>query len=89
MTTPAATSYPVPTGLSATVHPSVNLGWHGTGSPHYRWQVSEQSPGTWITSGVVYAPHAGPVPLPGPGAYQWRVQSAGNSPFTAWHPFTA
>ncbi len=86
--------YPVPVSLSQTVQPiEVHFGWEpGTPlSPHWRYQVVK-----WVNGGlgaevatdVVYTPHAAVV-LPGPGAYAWRVQAAGDSPFTGWRPFTA
>ncbi len=86
--------FPVPVSLSQTVQPvPVHFGWEpGTPlSPHWRYQVVK-----WVNGGlgaevatdVVYTPHAAVV-LPGPGQYAWRVQAAGDSPFTGWRVFTA
>lgn len=91
-----APQYPVPTALSQTVQPiEVHFGWQpGTPlSPHWRYQVVHWlagKPGTEVAGagGVVTAPHASAV-VPGPGVYAWRVQAAGNSPFTGWRVFTA
>ena len=86
--------YPVPAGLSQTVQPvEVHFGWEpGTPlSPHWRVQVARWAggkPGEPVAGGVVYGPHAA-LTVPGPGEYAWRVQAAGDSPFTGWRPFTA
>lgn len=89
-----AQSFPVPEGLSVTAHPVVNLGWNeavnaqGVPSPHYRWIITGPS-GAIVAHDVVTTPGAQGVQLPGPGAYALTVQSAGNSPFSPPHPFTA
>lgn len=91
--------YPVPPGISATVHPSVSIGWGvsvddaGAESPHYRVQVAADDngkPGAVIPDGsVVTAGNHATVALPAAGRYWVRVQAAGDSPFTAWRPVTA
>ena len=92
--TPPVTESPVPSGLSQTVQPiTVHLGWKpGTPlAPHWRYQVvtwASGKPGAVVASAVVTHPAAAVV-LPGPGQYAWRVQAAGNSPFTPWRAFTA
>jgi hypothetical protein len=86
--------YPVPAGLSQTVQPiEVHLGWQpGTPlSPHWRYQVvrwADGKPGDEVASDVVVSPN-GVLRVPGPGQYAWRVQAAGDSPFTGWRVFTA
>jgi len=91
---PPPHQYTVPSGLSQTVQPiTVHLGWQpGTPlSPHWRYQVVRWAggkPGEMVAGDVVTGPHATAV-VPGPGQYAWRVQAAGDSPFTAWREFTA
>jgi hypothetical protein len=90
---PVPQSFPVPEGLSVTAHPVVNLGWReavnaqGVPSPHYRYIIT--GAGGVVAHDVVTTPGAQGVLLPGPGAYELTVQSAGNSPFSPPHPFTA
>jgi hypothetical protein len=82
---PAPAPYPVPTGLAHHVGSvPVRLEWKGTG-PHWRYQVHDHT-GKVILSGVVTVPYVSIV-LP-TGDYAWRVQAAGDSPFTPWEPFT-
>lgn len=89
-----ASQYPVPAALSQTVQPiEVHFGWEpGTPlSPHWRYQVVHWlngKPGVVVATDVVTSPHAVAV-VPGPGTYAWRVQAAGDSPFTGWRVFTA
>jgi hypothetical protein len=91
---PAAPSYPVPARLSQTVQPiPVHFGWEpGTPlSPHWRWQLARWAggkPGEVVASDVVTSPRFAAT-VPGPGEYAWRVQAAGDSPFTPWREFTA
>lgn len=91
---PVTSQYPVPAGLSQTVQPiTVHFGWKpGTPlSPHWRYQAVKWvngKPGDVVASDTVTSPAASAV-LPGAGAYAWRVQAAGDSPFTAWRTFTA
>lgn len=86
--------YPVPAGLSQTVQPiEVHFGWEpGTPlSPHWRYQVVKWpivGPDAEVASDVVVSPN-GVLRVPGPGQYAWRVQAAGDSPFTGWRLFTA
>lgn len=91
---PVAPPYPSPTHLSQTVQPiPVHFGWEpGTPlSPHWRWQLARWAggkPGEVVATDVVTSPRASAV-VPGPGEYAWRVQAAGDSPFTGWRVFTA
>lgn len=91
---PGPQSFPVPEGLSVTAHPVVDLGWHeavsaqGVPSPHYRYVITGPA-GDVVAHDVVTTPGVQGVKLPGPGAYALTVQSAGNSPFSPPHPFTA
>jgi lysozyme len=91
---PAAPSYPVPAHLSQTVQPiGVHFGWEPGAplSPHWRWQLARWTggkPGEVVASDVVTSPHFAAT-VPGPGEYAWRVQAAGDSPFTPWREFTA
>lgn len=89
----APPEYPVPSSLSAIAHPSLTVSWTASSSPHWRVQVAADAsgkPGPVITGGqvLVEVPRA-VIALPGPGRYWVRVQAAGNSPFTGWHPVTA
>jgi hypothetical protein len=90
----SASSYPPPSHLSQTVQPiPVHFGWEpGTPlSPHWRWQLVHWAggkPGEVVASDVATSPHFA-VTVPGPGEYAWRVQAAGDSPFTGWRVFTA
>ena len=85
--------YPVPAAVTAAVRPMVTITWEaGTPlSPHWRGQVHADAagkPGEVIAQLVVTSPHW-TVALPHPGKYWYRVQAAGNSPFTPWQPLTA
>lgn len=84
--------YPVPGKPTVAVSPSVVLAWEaGTPlPPHWRVQVAPDhagKPGT-VASHVTTIPHVA-LTLPAPGRYWFRVQAAGNSPFTSWAVFTA
>lgn len=93
-TPPVTSSYPVPSRLSQAVQPiGVRFSWEpGTPlSPHWRWQLARWAggkPGEVVATDVVTSPRASAV-VPGPGEYAWRVQAAGDSPFTGWRVFTA
>lgn len=89
-------AYPVPASLSATPHPSVNLGWPAgvPQSPHWRVQVALDAggkPGATLPTGsiVTQVPNVEGFVIPAPGTYWYRVQAAGNSPWSAWKKFTA
>lgn len=91
--TPPAQEYPVPASLAVSVRPLVTVEWPDGSpvSPHWRVQVAADlngQPGTMLASMVTVISRAS-VTLPAPGKYWARVQAAGNSPFTAWKPFTA
>lgn len=90
---PLPGDFPAPARLAQAVAPAtVRFSW-APGSPvppHWRYQVvrwAAGAPGEAVVSEVVTSPGATAV-LPAPGAYAWRVQAAGNSPFTAWKTFS-
>lgn len=90
---PPAVAWPAPERLSQTVQPvTVHFGWSpgDPRPPHWRIQLVKWAgqPGDVIASEPVAAPGFSAV-VPGPGAYAWRVQAAGDSPFTAWRLFMA
>ena len=92
ITAPSTSSYPVPL-VSVTVRPSVAITLSDTGSPHYRVQVAFDNngkPGAIVPGGsvVIYNTHT-IIPVPHPGAYWVRAQSAGGSPFSPWEKFNA
>lgn len=89
---PVVTAYPVPGDLTAAVNISgvtVVLSWASTDSPHYRYQVASGTPsrpGAAVVSQTITGTTSGPITLTGLGPWIWRVQSAGNSQFSAWQP---
>jgi hypothetical protein len=80
---------PTVTGLSSTPWLRIDMSWtpiSGTYGVHYRYQIAEGTPGKpgkTVTSETVTAPKAIAYVTPGK-SYVWRVQGAGNAPFTAW-----
>lgn len=90
---PVTAPYPAPSGITTTVTPAVVIRWQPGDpvSPHWRVQVAADAkgrPGAVITTLVVTAPSA-TLSVHAPGAYWYRLQAAGNSPFTAWKEFSA
>lgn len=88
---PPAPTYPVPKDLRAVPVATVSLSWQNTGSPHYRFQVAQGTPakpGVSFVSKTITGCAVSGLVLTGPGPWIWRVQGAGNSPFTAWQPIT-
>jgi hypothetical protein len=89
---PPGTRYPAPASVQARPHPLLAITWAASDSPHWRVQVAADDggkPGQVIDGGqeVVTVPHVTITP-PRPGRYWYRVQAAGDSPFTSWQAVT-